>query len=1147
MEHNEKIFNSLTPDILKNNKQVYTDALNHAFRNDNIRNIAITGLYGAGKSTVWNTYREHKSKLFGGVDFKNVITVCLGKYEDNSKEKKKDNFTTNGENQSNNKKEDKELDNRVERQIINQISSQIKSTDIPLSKYKFKEDIPINDLWKNVVGTMLFSISIILLIYLKPIFKYLKELFGDLWAIIAIAIIITILFILPVVYYLFNFYKENKVKFSKISFRGAEAQFTELNNDETVLERDMKEIVYLLSSSETKIVVFEDLDRYDSVDIFVKLKELNFLLNSYLETNEKNRVVRFVYLIKDSLFYSKDRTKFFDFIIPIVPVVDSRTSENYLNTMLNVKDSNNDNDLSKKTIWNVSLYIDDMRVLRNIVNEYKVYSEIVPVSDLELDENKLFALITLKNIYPNEFDLLQQDKGFIKEIFNKVIEYKYKLVNKFQAQLEEKNKNLIEINKAKKIFERMSLCITQDVVIDGGNYIGTWAELLENWYENPGIKYNISSANMKGSYNYDDFVEKFVYTSEMNKKEIEDLWEIKRIDLNELLEEIIKLRRKIDEVKVSQIKEIISEMNSAEIDDLFEEKREHILSHKYPLIRFLIIEGLLNETYWLYKGNFDINKSNVLKQNDTIFMKGLLEKEEPNIFLELESPEEIMNRLELDDFRKFSILNSDLLEACVKNNQEKKVLNMLQAVENYQLYTDFVRIINEIPSNITDYLVDKMIQHKNGMIVKILKECKSDYDIALKNITLAIVMNENATDTKVKSYKEYIEANEELITWVKRDRFDEFIQRLCEKNIKFNNFQNIEGTNEVAVNELLENGEESFSKKDLRNRLIQIEKNLLYKINIDNVLFLAESVLNRKINYGHLFSVVFEEKELISSKKYVEDNFVIFFIQYLDGNNNDEEFTNGEAVFLKILNLELGIEEKIQYINKTKIKIKDLRNLNKVSDIIEIVQELFKNKQVEINAENLNYYWNTIQESDKKNSELEEAVDKFVGTMNSIISGRLIKHNKTNDIKLKNSIFSKCEAICNELINISTVSDTLFKIIINHAQQPIAQLNSNLSDDRIKVLIKENKILPNEDNIKIIIDKSLDEEIKTLAETNEKEVLPLLIKMELSDETIYSVVNSNVSTDNAKSLLTKLNGSVQIDKINPEKTELIESIQNENL
>ena len=86
-----------------------------------------------------------------------------------------------------------------------------------------------------------------------------------------------------------------------------EAQFTESNqSDETILERDMKEIVYLLSSSNTSVVVFEDLDRYESVDIFIKLKELNFLLNAYLDTNglkvrknKKDRIVRFIYLIKD--------------------------------------------------------------------------------------------------------------------------------------------------------------------------------------------------------------------------------------------------------------------------------------------------------------------------------------------------------------------------------------------------------------------------------------------------------------------------------------------------------------------------------------------------------------------------------------------------------------------------------------------------------------------------------------------------------------------------------------------------------------------------------------------------------------------------------------------------------------------------------
>lgn len=308
MKTNETTFNSLTPDILDENKKVYTDALDYAFGNPDIRNIAITGVYGAGKSTVWNTYRKNKSSNSEETIFKNIITVCLGKYED----------------KSNNNKEDKVLDNRVERQIINQISAQIKSSDIPLSKYKFKGNLSGWSLWTNIILTIFMSCSILFLVYLKSIFIYLRELFGGYSAIKVTTVIFTILFIVPVSYYLFNFYKKNKVKFSKVSFKVAEAQFSESNNDETVLERDMKEIVYLLSSSNTSIVVFEDLDRYDSVDIFVKLKELNFLLNAYLETNQMNRIVRFVYLIKDGLFYSEDRTKFFDFIIPIIPIVNSK-------------------------------------------------------------------------------------------------------------------------------------------------------------------------------------------------------------------------------------------------------------------------------------------------------------------------------------------------------------------------------------------------------------------------------------------------------------------------------------------------------------------------------------------------------------------------------------------------------------------------------------------------------------------------------------------------------------------------------------------------------------------------------------------------------------------------------------------------------
>ena len=430
MKTNETTFNSLTPDILENNKKVYTEALDYAFGNPDIRNIAITGIYGAGKSSVWNTYKNNKSKeskfnLFRINPFKNVITVCLGKYSD--KNDKTEHLSKN------------ELDSRVETQIINQILSQIKADDIPLSKYKFKGNISSIKLFLNIFLTMFFIGSISIFGIRKEIVELLNKKLE--WFDMNILLLsISGMIFVSVGVFLYHFYKENKVKFSKVNFKVAEAQFSDDNNDETVLERDIREIVYLLSSSKSDIVVFEDLDRYDNVDIFIKLKELNFLLNSYLETNKKNRVVKFVYLIKDGLFQTKDRTKFFDFILPIVPVVDSNTSEGHLLDLLgmgNEKQENageqNNNSLNKNVLRNVSLYIDDMRILRNIVNEYIVYSKILRVSEEKLDENKLFSLITVKNTYPNEFDLLQEDKGYISGIFKNLEDYRFSKTKDLKA------------------------------------------------------------------------------------------------------------------------------------------------------------------------------------------------------------------------------------------------------------------------------------------------------------------------------------------------------------------------------------------------------------------------------------------------------------------------------------------------------------------------------------------------------------------------------------------------------------------------------------------------------------------------------------------------------------------------------------------
>ena len=80
-------------------------------------------------------------------------------------------------------------------------------------------------------------------------------------------------------------------------------------------------------------------------------------------------------------------------------------------------------------LTNISLYINDMRMLRNVVNEYKVYSHIIPLKELMLDQNKLFSLVVLKNIYPNEFDLFQENKGYIKNIFDKIESHRNIVIN----------------------------------------------------------------------------------------------------------------------------------------------------------------------------------------------------------------------------------------------------------------------------------------------------------------------------------------------------------------------------------------------------------------------------------------------------------------------------------------------------------------------------------------------------------------------------------------------------------------------------------------------------------------------------------------------------------------------------------------------
>lgn len=57
MEKDEYHFERLTP-INDIELKVYEDAINYVFENQDIKNVAISGAYSAGKSSVLESYKE---------------------------------------------------------------------------------------------------------------------------------------------------------------------------------------------------------------------------------------------------------------------------------------------------------------------------------------------------------------------------------------------------------------------------------------------------------------------------------------------------------------------------------------------------------------------------------------------------------------------------------------------------------------------------------------------------------------------------------------------------------------------------------------------------------------------------------------------------------------------------------------------------------------------------------------------------------------------------------------------------------------------------------------------------------------------------------------------------------------------------------
>ena len=352
-------FKSLSPQKV-DNINGYEEALDFAFKNDDINNIAITGVYGAGKSSVFNTYEKKKKYKCIHVSLANFNDSIID--NDNKNKLKEENQNNINSKNIETRTEVKGTINeknpikRVESHIINQIIHQIDPNDIEYTDFKLKKIDEKKLKFKKYINTIFILVPTLIFLWKENfIFKTicgllnLKEssnniLFERIRSfILMVAIIFSTIILLRLINYIFkDIFFNGQVK--KINYKGNEIELFDKETD-SVLDKNLDEFIYVLKNSNVNAIIFEDLDRYNDITIFSKLREINFILNKKFINSSEYKPIKFIYLVRDDMFKSMDRTKFFEFIIPIVPVIDSNNSRDKMMKLF-------DKDINKSFIRN---------------------------------------------------------------------------------------------------------------------------------------------------------------------------------------------------------------------------------------------------------------------------------------------------------------------------------------------------------------------------------------------------------------------------------------------------------------------------------------------------------------------------------------------------------------------------------------------------------------------------------------------------------------------------------------------------------------------------------------------------------------------------------------------------------------------------
>ena len=639
-------FIDLAPTDEADKEGVYAEALNYATKNERVFNIALTGPYGSGKSSIIKSFLRRYPRP--------ALNISLAAFVPGADATSKEVHRQ-----------------EIERSILQQMLYGADANRLPLSRFK---RIRSPGFW-SIFKTLFILIGVAATTYVflnrQAVIggAFLTPLAPSNWLNLG-SVALAGLFLWITIHHLYV--ASFGLSLKSISLKDIEIKPAS-DTGESILNRHMDEIIYFFQSTKYDLVVIEDLDRFNDADIFVTLREINSLINANASVT---RQIRFLYALRDDMFVNTDRTKFFEFIVPVIPIINASNSIDMVldqGKRLALIER-----LDRQFLREVSRYLSDLRLITNIFNEYAIYVANLEADDQNLlDANKLLAVLIYKNVYPKDFENLHRGEGNLAKILARHDEFVARGEAAHRSEIaaleqvtvaaeRQTPADLRELNQiyAMALIEQLPENTTQ-INVDGQSWISC-RQLPELDPFEPWISARRFNCRILQPYGQQ-------HNQQVQLEDIEDKVDPQRTysqRRDEILEKsdaaklesqrrIAELRGAIAKLRTMKFNELFR-VSPQSVEDLFQGAGENV-----ELARFLIMEGYLDDTYYQYTSLFHSGR---LSPNDNKFLIQIRAFITPDPDFQIDNAKEVVDAMRETDFGQGYVLNVNLVD-CLLSDQ----------------------------------------------------------------------------------------------------------------------------------------------------------------------------------------------------------------------------------------------------------------------------------------------------------------------------------------------------------------------------------------------------------------------------------------------------------------------------------------------